>query len=134
MSNFMVCEIWWFFFSSRRRHTRCALVTGVQTCALPLVGAVLVVGGPSVVISRSIMRRTRAVLGALDRLADRDLLATVGVTAQDEFGRMATSPGPAMSRTRSAMVANSSSLQRLHSSAHALPTSPTSPTSVYTKS
>src|SRR3546814_12754024 len=29
---FFVC----FFFSSRRRHTRCALVTGVQTCALPI--------------------------------------------------------------------------------------------------
>src|SRR3546814_947009 len=29
---FCVC----FFFSSRRRHTRCALVTGVQTCALPI--------------------------------------------------------------------------------------------------
>src|SRR3546814_303879 len=27
---------WFFFFSSRRRHTRCALVTGVQTCALPI--------------------------------------------------------------------------------------------------
>src|SRR3546814_13422486 len=25
-----------FFFSCRRRHTRCALVTGVQTCALPI--------------------------------------------------------------------------------------------------
>src|SRR3546814_6368006 len=25
-----------FFFSSRRRHTRCAVVTGVQTCALPI--------------------------------------------------------------------------------------------------
>src|SRR3546814_7552978 len=25
-----------FLFSSRRRHTRCALVTGVQTCALPI--------------------------------------------------------------------------------------------------
>src|SRR3546814_14136900 len=25
-----------FFYSSRRRHTRCALVTGVQTCALPI--------------------------------------------------------------------------------------------------
>src|SRR3546814_7829650 len=25
-----------FFFSSRRRHTRCALVTGVQTCTLPI--------------------------------------------------------------------------------------------------
>src|SRR3546814_1369131 len=27
-----------FFFSSRRRHTSCALVTGVQTCALPISG------------------------------------------------------------------------------------------------
>src|SRR3546814_13636069 len=26
----------YFFFSSRRRHTRCALVTGVRTCALPI--------------------------------------------------------------------------------------------------
>src|SRR3546814_6982468 len=31
----MFCVIM-FFFSSRRRHTRCALVTGVQTCALPI--------------------------------------------------------------------------------------------------
>src|SRR3546814_12910216 len=30
-----VCVV--FFFSSRRRHTRCALVTGVQTCALPIL-------------------------------------------------------------------------------------------------
>src|SRR3546814_2713791 len=28
---------WLFFVSSRRRHTRCALVTGVQTCALPIL-------------------------------------------------------------------------------------------------
>src|SRR3546814_5869551 len=31
-----VCMCLWLFFSSRRRHTRCALVTGVQTCALPI--------------------------------------------------------------------------------------------------
>src|SRR3546814_7219906 len=31
--SYCVCG---FFFSSRRRHTRCALVTGVQTCALPI--------------------------------------------------------------------------------------------------
>src|SRR3546814_10592630 len=30
----MLC---FFVFSSRRRHTRCALVTGVQTCALPIL-------------------------------------------------------------------------------------------------
>src|SRR3546814_18559911 len=32
----MLCLSCFFFFSSRRRHTRCALVTGVQTCALPI--------------------------------------------------------------------------------------------------
>src|SRR3546814_8571492 len=34
MSRMCVCHC--FFCSSRRRHTRCALVTGVQTCALPI--------------------------------------------------------------------------------------------------
>src|SRR3546814_4473293 len=37
---YVCCELAYgclfFFFSSRRRHTRCALVTGVQTCALPI--------------------------------------------------------------------------------------------------
>src|SRR3546814_7879101 len=39
---FLVVACWFvevfffFFFSSRRRHTSCALVTGVQTCALPI--------------------------------------------------------------------------------------------------
>src|SRR3546814_2503101 len=36
----MQFDLFWlfsvFFFSSRRRHTSCALVTGVQTCALPI--------------------------------------------------------------------------------------------------
>src|SRR3546814_7942490 len=34
MQRLNVCIF--FFFSSRRRHTRCALVTEVQTCALPI--------------------------------------------------------------------------------------------------
>src|SRR3546814_19138182 len=34
---FCFCFFLVFFFSSRRRHTRCALVTGVQTCALPIL-------------------------------------------------------------------------------------------------
>src|SRR3546814_5839511 len=36
MCGLVVCYCLLFFFSSRRRHTRCALVTGVQTCALPI--------------------------------------------------------------------------------------------------
>src|SRR3546814_9848415 len=35
-----VFSLYIFFFSSRRRHTRCALVTGVQTCALPISATV----------------------------------------------------------------------------------------------
>src|SRR3546814_1879784 len=38
MVGLLVCCFFRFFvfFSSKRRHTRCALVTGVQTCALPI--------------------------------------------------------------------------------------------------
>src|SRR3546814_20827551 len=37
-----MCSSFCFFFSSRRRHTRCALVTGVQTCALPIFGSPII--------------------------------------------------------------------------------------------
>src|SRR3546814_1343944 len=38
MCSIVLCLYSWFvfFFASRRRHTRCALATGVQTCALPI--------------------------------------------------------------------------------------------------
>src|SRR3546814_8956204 len=43
-----------FYFSSRRRHTRCALVTGVQTCALPIFARVLIaaVAGEPLLVAR----------------------------------------------------------------------------------
>src|SRR3546814_8218455 len=47
---------YFFFFASRRRHTSCALVTGVQTCALPISG--LLSGGDAT------ERRQRALVGA----------------------------------------------------------------------
>ena len=34
--SFVVVVVVFFFFSSRRRHTRSTMVTGVQTCALPI--------------------------------------------------------------------------------------------------
>src|SRR3546814_7905205 len=37
-----VIVVLFFVFSSRRRHTRCALVTGVQTCALPIFTSIWV--------------------------------------------------------------------------------------------
>src|SRR3546814_12799004 len=40
-----------FFFSSRRRHTRCALVTGVQTCALPISQGLIVPSSERFILS-----------------------------------------------------------------------------------
>src|SRR3546814_15623770 len=39
------------FLSSRRRHTRCALVTGVQTCALPIAASLLFLIGVALIYS-----------------------------------------------------------------------------------
>src|SRR3546814_5412389 len=53
-----------FFFSSRRRHTRCALVTGVQTCALPIWlcdGRGIVVFGQSVAVAELLEGRVLAI-------------------------------------------------------------------------
>src|SRR3546814_10782751 len=61
-----------FFFSSRRRHTSCALVTGVQTCALPIdafsvemIAWVIICGndlGGSVLLSNNDVDRRFSVL------------------------------------------------------------------------
>ena len=37
MIGLKIINIMFFFFSSRRRHTRYISVTGVQTCALPIL-------------------------------------------------------------------------------------------------
>src|SRR3546814_9296657 len=70
-----------FFFSSRRRHTRCALVTGVQTCALPIslaaeAGSAMVIVNTVVLVKE--MGRTQgevalalAAYGGGSMLADR---------------------------------------------------------------
>src|SRR3546814_2740210 len=53
----LLFSIVFFFLSSRRRHTRCALVSGVQTCALPISGQLRVCGGT--VRRRSLRNWTR---------------------------------------------------------------------------
>src|SRR3546814_4302747 len=51
----------YFFFSSSRRHTRCALVTGVQTCALPISRSATVSESTNFCWSRSSKARTSTV-------------------------------------------------------------------------
>src|SRR3546814_8899924 len=66
-----------FFFSSRRRHTRCALVTGVQTCALPILAkpcngsADLAKAVPNELAARTIaVTIRRAIIGILPSLLE----------------------------------------------------------------
>src|SRR3546814_3293099 len=67
MSMFLfVC----FFFSSRRRHTSCALVTGVQTCALPISSARV---KPGDVVELGAKAREMALVMEAQSLAERDV-------------------------------------------------------------
>src|SRR3546814_7615536 len=64
------------FFSSRRRHTRCALVTGVQTCALPISRA----GRP---VTAGVI--TVVVLAVVSRTADADRLLAIIFGVEDHL-------------------------------------------------
>src|SRR3546814_2661199 len=69
-----------FFFSSRRRHTKCALVTGVQTCALPIY--------PN--------RTVRKIWGTRDALGELDLAPGLPLVYSDvaDLGRMVPHDAP----------------------------------------
>src|SRR3546814_1969276 len=56
----MVVCVCVFFVSSRRRHTRCALVTGVQTCALPISPALIAAIAAFLTILGGVMARADA--------------------------------------------------------------------------
>src|SRR3546814_7093534 len=74
---FLSCRsLLYFFFSSRRRHTRCALVTGVQTCALPIspgaqAGACLLQRDLLLAEGQGGRQRTRAQIGLSRRSEER---------------------------------------------------------------
>src|SRR3546814_6061745 len=67
------------FFSSRRRHTRCALVTGVQTCALPICNRALATEAASRTVRLALIASIAEAWAAYG--ADRDLLKIAEGTA-----------------------------------------------------
>src|SRR3546814_2979506 len=85
-----------FFFSSRRRHTRCALVTGVQTCALPIyeVGVTLgrraVVHGVSAAFGAGTLTGIVGPNGAGKSTLARAMLALVSASGRSEERRVGT--------------------------------------------
>src|SRR3546814_4481052 len=78
-----------FFFSSRRRHTRCALVTGVQTCALPIsrAGEFRMILVDTNVISEPLRRSPEArVIGWIDAQPLETLYLSAITVAELRFG------------------------------------------------
>src|SRR3546814_5326072 len=76
-----------FFFSSKRLHTRCALVTGVQTCALPILHDTTC--GPALVdlaAARSVLAAAGADPARLGPVVPVDV-STDHSIAVDVFGR-----------------------------------------------
>src|SRR3546814_16573135 len=70
-----------FFFSSRRRHTRCALVTGVQTCALPISE------GPGQVRVLYLVLRRKGRAGRSEEADDGGQCLQHGFVGNDRAGR-----------------------------------------------
>src|SRR3546814_3602230 len=88
MLHFFVC----FFFSSRRRHTRCALVTGVQTCALPIcIGRGIAIGlaeaGADVAVNYTRGEEAAAETVAAIEALGRQAKAYRASVADEEIGR-----------------------------------------------
>src|SRR3546814_2824661 len=96
--------MYFFFFSSRRRHTRCALVTGVQTCALPICDGAAHLTSKGMLIGRggraaAFTPVTDSTLGACQGNANafaRQRRYDAGLIAQPEDARLRTSSPPAI--------------------------------------
>src|SRR3546814_9187963 len=67
------------FFSSRRRHTRCALVTGVQTCALPICHGERHLSGAAVMRCLGASQRTLVGIHVGEMLLLRLMASALGV-------------------------------------------------------
>src|SRR3546814_1985018 len=59
------------FFSSRRRRTRCALVTGVQTCALPISGGLFCAAQRKQSLTHAASRKALDIEGLGEKLVDQ---------------------------------------------------------------
>src|SRR3546814_1502401 len=88
----MICYM--FFFSSRRRHTRCALVTGVQTCALPIfLGLAVVLGGFEAALRRQHFVEGGYHLGRRARIVDQNRADFIAIIVHRLIERFADGLG-----------------------------------------
>src|SRR3546814_10667235 len=108
-----------FFFSSRRRHTRCALVTGVQTCALPISAQQLTTGIKRFAMDGDIpgyesWEDAVAAMPAIpvaDERAGVDMLYSSGTTGRPKGVRVPLPEDPAIDAANSLVMLDSAVFQ-----------------------
>src|SRR3546814_4340070 len=100
-----------FFFSSRRRHTRCALVTGVQTCALPISRATL---------SRPLLNQRLIRVDFSCACGRTSFEAIIGVRVNATNADSATAPASATDNSRNRSEEHTSELQSLMRTSYAV--------------
>src|SRR6184192_2681613 len=104
-----------FFFSSRRRHTRCRLVTGVQTCALPisqLVAPVSVGDDAYVGAGTTVTRDVPPGALVVSRVPQRAFPGWVARRRAQAASAPPAKPGPTMKRARKRPVVKSRARRR----------------------
>src|SRR3546814_4227552 len=78
------------FFSSRRRHTSCALVTGVQTCALPILlktdGSILPLDNPAKLPQANLVEEVREPIIRANILTPPDYVGNVIKLCEEKRG------------------------------------------------
>src|SRR3546814_2983571 len=92
------CATDFFFFSSRRRHTSCALVTGVQTCALPISGVAQVLRPPHAAVANAVGAAIAQIGAQIEQIVDYDVLPRTEALDQmrrSVSGRIAAAGGVA---------------------------------------
>src|SRR3546814_3192263 len=101
-----------FFFSSRRRHTRCALVTGVQTCALPicerLIAADMVKRGKMLRKVEQLSRISKVPVPGLDEMLASDRIAGF----REELAKVEANDIPIVEIAKAATICTSGCMRR----------------------
>src|SRR3546814_5219062 len=98
-----------FFFSSRRRQTRCALVTGVQTCALPICHSVLLSAhqqfAPGVRLKADLIHKRGDMTSVRGLFVDRPI-ETRGTRVVNEFETFGIAPTLEIDKSEERRVGN----------------------------
>src|SRR3546814_9304576 len=76
-----------FFFSSRRRHTRCALVSGVQTCALPILRVLSAEISPATFVQPGLISIAFFATALITNFLAKRVVANEDIAREREIGR-----------------------------------------------